>query len=777
LGNISLKLSQDTAFSPDEISFVTTMPTVLGNETFNFKFEFYDVNNNYVPVAVTQSATFNGGNTNIGGTILLISSSASSSLADLNRVSSSISGTVTFNSSSISTSVGTLSGSVSSSLSSLSSSVSSSNVFILSSSLSKTQQLANGQFSGSFIGSDVIYSPTIGGQQGYISSLFKVGTTPSIYLDARQSPRKIFIGGAIPSGDTEYSGAYNNTNTNVYLDSTGKFSLGNKLSWNGVDTLSITGNLQVGSTVPNASVTGLGTLATKNSVSATEIDAGAVTEAKIGTGAISNTKLASDAVTEAKIAINAITEGKILANAIVADKIAASAIVADKIATDAVTAGKILAGAISADKIATNAVTADKIIANAITSDKIIANAITADKVTANTLNASHISALDFTGKTAVFNQGTIGGWEIKSDKLASPVDSSGYSRLTFQPTPLIAVNNTSGVAKCTIRAGDLSNLTAGTAITMTFAAVSSPAGTSAAYTAVQTTTNGTGTSFVVAAGGTYSGIISYAGGTQKVYTLGSGFSGYAYEELRYQVASDSGFTTILTDGNLTGIGVSSGDGNVSNASVGIQISFSAAGTYYSRLYWKRTFFNSSAATITYYAVSSGAISSAVAQSADATELTDKGFQVVNSALYYFRIKRDSGYYDTATPYVQVGGALSATGNIIAYYSDGRLKDVEGKIENPLEKIDKLNGVYYKQNKLAEEFGFINERRQVGLIAQEVNEVLPEVIDLAPFDMNVDDGTSKSGQNYMTLNYDRIVPLLVECIKELKKEIEELKNK
>lgn len=61
LGNISLKLSEDTAFSPDEVSFVTTMPTVVGNEDFNFKFEFYDVNNNYVPVLVTGSANFTGG--------------------------------------------------------------------------------------------------------------------------------------------------------------------------------------------------------------------------------------------------------------------------------------------------------------------------------------------------------------------------------------------------------------------------------------------------------------------------------------------------------------------------------------------------------------------------------------------------------------------------------------------------------------------------------------------------------------------------------------------
>ena len=70
LGNISLKLSQDTAFSPDEISFVTTMPTDINNQTYNFKFEFYDVNNNYVPVAVTQSAVFTGGN--VGATAKLL---------------------------------------------------------------------------------------------------------------------------------------------------------------------------------------------------------------------------------------------------------------------------------------------------------------------------------------------------------------------------------------------------------------------------------------------------------------------------------------------------------------------------------------------------------------------------------------------------------------------------------------------------------------------------------------------------------------------------------
>jgi hypothetical protein len=245
LGNVSLRLSQDTAFSPDEINFITTMPTVIGNETYNFKFEFYDVNNNYVPVAVTQSALFNGGNTNIGGTLLLISSSASSSLSQLNAVSSSISGTMTVYSSSasssitvVSGSVNTLSGSVSSSISSLSASVSSSNSFILSSSLSKVQQLANGQYSGSFIGDTVIYSPVIGGQQGYISEKFQVGNTTPIILDARTSTRKIYIGGV---NDT---GSYNSGSTSVYMDSTGKFSLKDKLTWDGT-TLNIDGNINI----------------------------------------------------------------------------------------------------------------------------------------------------------------------------------------------------------------------------------------------------------------------------------------------------------------------------------------------------------------------------------------------------------------------------------------------------------------------------------------------------------------------------------------------------
>jgi hypothetical protein len=131
----------------------------------------------------------------------------------------------------------------------------------------------------------------------------------------------------------------------------------------------------------------------------------------------------------------------------------------------------------------------------------------------------------------------------------------------------------------------------------------------------------------------------------------------------------------------------------------------------------------------------------------------------------------------SGNPWATLNGTkLQVWGDVVANYSDGRLKNIEGRIENPLEKIQKLNGVYYTQNKLAEDFGFKNKKRQIGLIAQEVNEILPEVVELAPFDSVGNTNQSKSGENYMTLNYERIVPLLVECIKELKSEIEELKR-
>jgi len=76
---------------------------------------------------------------------------------------------------------------------------------------------------------------------------------------------------------------------------------------------------------------------------------------------------------------------------------------------------------------------------------------------------------------------------------------------------------------------------------------------------------------------------------------------------------------------------------------------------------------------------------------------------------------------------------------------------------------------------LAEKYSYENKRMQVGLIAQEVQKVLPEVVHLAPFDVDRD-GSSKSKENYLTIQYERILPLIIETIKEQQKEIEYLKK-
>ena len=119
--------------------------------------------------------------------------------------------------------------------------------------------------------------------------------------------------------------------------------------------------------------------------------------------------------------------------------------------------------------------------------------------------------------------------------------------------------------------------------------------------------------------------------------------------------------------------------------------------------------------------------------------------------------------YDGANFYVSGGGLF--TGDITAYYSDDRLKTRIGNIENALDKVGQLNGFYYEANALANDLGYAT-KREVGVSAQEIQNVLPEVVGPAPVDAN-----------YLTVKYERIIPLLIEAIKELKSEIEILKSK
>jgi hypothetical protein len=111
---------------------------------------------------------------------------------------------------------------------------------------------------------------------------------------------------------------------------------------------------------------------------------------------------------------------------------------------------------------------------------------------------------------------------------------------------------------------------------------------------------------------------------------------------------------------------------------------------------------------------------------------------------------------------LQVIGTIGSTGDFTVYYSDDRLKTKTGRIENALEKVLSLEAFTYVPNELAKSFGFQDSRQRVGLSAQSVQKVLPEAVCPAPFDAD-----NQSQQGYLTIQYEKIVPLLVEAIKEL----------
>ena len=115
-----------------------------------------------------------------------------------------------------------------------------------------------------------------------------------------------------------------------------------------------------------------------------------------------------------------------------------------------------------------------------------------------------------------------------------------------------------------------------------------------------------------------------------------------------------------------------------------------------------------------------------------------------------------------------VGGTINAVGTITGGLSDRRLKTNIQTIENAVEKVAKITGMTFSPNDLAKEYGFDTSERMVGVFADEVEAVLPEAVKPVAFD---------NLENYKTVQYDKLIPLLIEAIKEQQIEIEKLKSK
>ena len=113
-------------------------------------------------------------------------------------------------------------------------------------------------------------------------------------------------------------------------------------------------------------------------------------------------------------------------------------------------------------------------------------------------------------------------------------------------------------------------------------------------------------------------------------------------------------------------------------------------------------------------------------------------------------------------------GLIEATNDIVAYYSsDKRLKENIIPIPGALDKVMKLNGVFFDWISLTEEQEIHihgNKGADVGIIAQEIEKVLPQVV-------------TTRDNGYKAVNYEKIVALLIEAIKDQQLEIETIKRK
>ena len=132
---------------------------------------------------------------------------------------------------------------------------------------------------------------------------------------------------------------------------------------------------------------------------------------------------------------------------------------------------------------------------------------------------------------------------------------------------------------------------------------------------------------------------------------------------------------------------------------------------------------------------------------------------------------QESGWSQKAR--VEGNGDFVHSGSHSASGSDDRLKTNKVTIFNVLSKVQAMEGFSYEWNEVAEKIGMADDKTHLGLSAQTVEAVAPEVVVVNDTLVNPDDGTN----DYKTIQYERLVPLLVEAIKEQQGIIDQLKQR
>ena len=486
-----------------------------------------------------------------------------------------------------------------------------------------------------------------------------------------------------------------------------------------------------------------------NAVEAAKIKAGAIIAEKIAAGAVVAAKIAAGAVIAEKIGANAVEAEKIKAGAVVAAKIGAGAVIAEKIAANAVEAEKIKAGAVVAAKIGAGAVIAEKIAAGAIVAAKIAAGAVVADKIAAKAITTDHINlghgVIASSGKAITIQTATNSGLVVASDGIGINVDGNTLTvgadgiKVDASNLPAAKITLTSGDGSLTISDSDIQLNVANTG-------------------GVIVTKNGVG---IAAA--------------DKSITVGS--SGIAFN------IADS------TQLEVTTTGVRIKELSVDRISEGTWTSLDESDNVLHRFALGKPGFLINGQSGTGYfqcddssCFAVGAISGADASGAIIGQNNNTGVAARFIQSYTADSNRSTIAFicGNGTPFrirplnntassgrlldldedgdLTIKRHITARGTIsgaeIAATSDIRLKENLVPITGALEKIVQLTG--YTYNMLGA------EHDSAGLVAQEVHNVLPQAV--------------RENKDHLTLSPMGVIGLLVESIKEMKAEMDELRK-
>jgi hypothetical protein len=202
-----------------------------------------------------------------------------------------------------------------------------------------------------------------------------------------------------------------------------------------------------------------------------------------------------------------------------------------------------------------------------------------------------------------------------------------------------------------------------------------------------------------------------------------------------------------------------------SNALTATSASYAATASYADNFIVKNTL---TAQTLVVSTVSSSVVyssgSNIFGNSLSNTQQFTGSLQVTGSSHYVYG---NTSFYSGSLSVGNVTGSniigrIDASNDVVAFStSDKRLKENIQLIENALDKLDNIGGYTFDWNNQIEIHGY--EGHDIGVIAQEIEEVLPELV-------------TTRDNGYKAVKYEKIVPFLIQCIKELKDEIRDLKS-